>query len=273
MKYWKRTLCTVLSLCLLMMMLPVASAADTDQRETGHSITLNYNIPNPVGGIGAAVHILYTGSPGEFVLPAPPDRPGFTFTGWADEDNTVYQSGDTVWVTPARDCQFYAQWKTIHPFTDLTGTEQYFNDVMYLMEKGIMTGTSASTFTPDATFNRAMLWTVLARINGADVEGGEPWYGKARDWAMSQGITDGTAPQRAVSVQELAAMLYRQAGSPEVTSELYGFQVAAWARDGLNWALINRLVDLHINDASAAFVTRGELAASLGRFCKLAEGA
>ena len=68
-------------------------------------------------------------------------------------------------------------------------------------------------------------------------------------------------------------MLYRQAGSPEVTSELYGFQVAAWARDGLNWALINRLVDLHINDASAAFVTRGELAASLGRFCKLAEGA
>lgn len=271
MKDWKRALCAILALCLVLTLLPAAFAAEGDHSATG-MILLYYNDPNPASGISVESHIRYADSPNEFTLPNPPDRPGFAFTGWADEDGTVCQPGDTVQVSNDRSYKFYAQWEAVHPFTDLTGNEAFFRDVMCLLEKGIMNGTSDSTFTPDSTFTRAMLWTVLARINGVDVDGGDPWYGKARAWAMEEGITDGTAPQRAVSVQELAAMLYRQAGTPEISSELYGIKVADWARDGLNWSLINRLVDLHTsNDASAVFVTRSELAASVARFCELME--
>ena len=272
MRCFKRTLCAALALCLTLALLPPAFAAETDAKETGHSIVLEYNDPNPVDGVSTHVVLLYTDSSREYTLPEGPSRPGFVFLGWVGEDGTVYQPEDTVEVSPQHDYKFSAQWEAVHPFTDLTGEESYFNDVMYLLEKGIMNGTSDSTFTPDGTFTRAMLWTVLARINGVDTDGGETWYEKACSWAMAEGITDGSAPQRAVSVQELATMLYRQAGEPEVSSELYGFKVADWARDGLNWSLSNKLVDLRTsNDASAVFVARGELAAALARFCKLTE--
>lgn len=272
MRCFKRTLCAALALCLTLALLPPAFAAGTDGKETGYSITLEYNAPNPVDGVTTHVILLYTNSSREYTLPEGPSRPGFAFLGWAGEDGTVYQPGDMVEVSPQRDYKFSARWEAVHPFTDLTGDEPYFNDVMYLLENGIMNGTSDSTFTPEGTFTRAMLWTVLARINGVDTDGGGTWYEKARSWAMAEGITDGSAPQRAVSVQELAAMLYRQAGEPEVSPGLYGIKVADWARDGLNWSLINKLVDLRTsNDASAVFVARGELATALARFCKLAE--
>ncbi|MBR5516143.1 MAG: fibronectin type III domain-containing protein, partial [Clostridia bacterium] len=82
------------------------------------------------------------------------------------------------------------------PFEDVSKDAWYYESVGNSYNKGLFVGTTETTFSPDATMTRASVWTVLARIEGADisVKEGEDWYEGARRWAMENGVSDGTNP-------------------------------------------------------------------------------
>ena len=115
-----------------------------------------------------------------------------------------------------------------------------------------MTGTTADAFAPDVTTTRAMIWTILGRMSGASVSGGEPWYALAQSWAVSSGVSDGSDPDGKITREQLAAMLYR-----------YAYRAMAWA---VSRGIINGL------DGSLApqsLATRAQVAAMLMRFCEM----
>lgn len=117
-------------------------------------------------------------------------------------------------------------------FTDVNDGAWYAEAVAYVVEKGLMNGTSETTFTPNGDTTRAMIVTILYRLAGSpEVESdGSAWWSDARTWAMENGISDGTNMDQAITREQLATMLYRYA---ELTGEdvdqsasLDGFQDA-----------------------------------------------
>ena len=130
------------------------------------------------------------------------------------------------------------------PSFDDVALNHWANDaISYVAEKGLFTGTSDTTFAPSATSTRAMLMTVLARMNGADTTGSDPWYAKGMEWAKTNGVSDGTNPEGVITREQLAVMLYRDAGSPEVEELKLIFsdadKVSSWAADAVTWAVVN----------------------------------
>ena len=162
------------------------------------------------------------------------------------------------------------------PFVDVSANDWFYEDVAYVYAQGIMTGSTATSFTPNDAMTRAMVWTVLGRMDGASVEGGTPWYALAQSWAVSSNVSDGTGPNDSITREQLVTMLYRQAGSPEVgVSELAllgrftdGETVSAWAEEPMAWAVSQGVLtgdgDL-LNPQAAA--TRAQVAAILARYC------
>ncbi len=160
------------------------------------------------------------------------------------------------------------------PFTDVPEDAWYYDGVQFAYVRGIMKGTGdATTFSPAMPLNRAMLMTMLARLAGVDTEGGATWYEKGLAWAVAAGVSDGTAPERDITRQELMTMLYRYVGSPAVSGDLSSYPdgagVAAWAEDAMLWSVQAGL--LQGDDAGklnpAASATRMEVAVILMRFC------
>ena len=134
----------------------------------------------------------------------------------------------------------------VNPYTDVAANAWYYDAVAYVTANGLMNGTSATTFAPDATTTRAMIWTVLARMNGQNVDGGTPWYSLAQSWAVRANVSDGANPTSPISREELATMLYRAAGSPAVSGNLLsypdGSSVSAWAESAMLWATQNGII-------------------------------
>ena len=159
----------------------------------------------------------------------------------------------------------------VNPYGDVAANAWYYDAVAYVTANGLMTGTSATTFAPDATTTRAMIWTVLARMNGQNVDGGTPWYAMAQSWAVTANVSDGTNPADPISREELATMLYRAAGSPAVSGNLLsypdGSSVAAWAESAMLWATQNGIIsgiDGMLTPQGQA--TRAQVATMLMRF-------
>lgn len=97
-------------------------------------------------------------------------------------------------------------------FSDVTSDAWCYDAVSYVVNAGLFNGTSDTTFDPDGTMTRAMIWMVLARNSGVDTEtDGDVWYQVGQEWAMENSVSDGTNPDGNVTRQELAAMLYRYA--------------------------------------------------------------
>ena len=138
-----------------------------------------------------------------------------------------------------------------------------------------MEGTSAVTFDPSGTVTRGTLMTILARMDGVDTSAGSSWYQAGMEWAVAEGVSDGTAPEGLITREQVAAMLYRYAGSPAVAGEwLNGFadreNVSDWAVSAMNWAVSTGIItggDKGLNPQGTA--TRAELAAMLTRFAAL----
>lgn len=164
----------------------------------------------------------------------------------------------------------------VNPYRDVAADAWYYGAAGYAAANGLMRGTTEHTFSPAGSMSRAMVWTVLARMDGQDVDGGQPWYQQAQDWAVAQGVSDGTAPAGAVTRGQLVAMLYRLAGSPAVTAQALEEMdshpdsggVGQWAQDAVAWAL--RLGILNGGSdgmlAPGRTITRAEAAAVLGRY-------
>lgn len=144
-------------------------------------------------------------------------------------------------------------------------------------------GTSSTQFMPDASMTRAMLATVLWRMEDeakaatagsfADVAAGQ-WYTEAVNWAAEHQIVNGYggsfAPDDAITRQQLAAMMYRYAGfmglDTKADKDTSGFQdrdmIADWAADAMNWAVSVGLMSGKGNQQldPAGTATRAEVA-------------
>ena len=133
---------------------------------------------------------------------------------WAVEKGITDGTTDTTF-SPAADCtrgqMVTFLWraaecpeptKTDNPFADVRESDYFYKAVLWAVENGITDGTSATTFSPDATCTRAHVVTFLWRVENkpapgsknpfADVASGE-WYSEAVLWAVSKAITDGTS--------------------------------------------------------------------------------
>ena len=98
-------------------------------------------------------------------------------------------------------------------FADVPTAYWGANAVAFAASHELMSGTSSTQFSPDTAMNRAMLVTVLARLDGVDTSTGTNWYDAGRDWAMQAGISDGTNMDGTLTREQLATMLYRYAQS------------------------------------------------------------
>ena len=126
------------------------------------------------------------------------------------------------------------------PFTDVASGAWYYDAVVYVYENGLMDGVSDTLFNPDGEMTRAMVWAILARLDGESVTG-DDWAESAREWAVSEGVSDGENPDMAVTREMLVTMLWRYAGSPASSYSLDGWSDAAdvsdWAADAMAWAI------------------------------------
>ena len=159
-------------------------------------------------------------------------------------------------------------------FNDVASGSWYADAVKNVVNKGLMAGTGKDTFAPDNQVTRAMMWTVLARLDGKDVSGASTWYAKAMTWAIEKGVSDGTFPGNSITRDQLATMLWRAAGSPEAKGALTNFNdaasVSSWATQAMTWAveqgLISGMGDGALNPQGNA--TRAQLAVILTAYAK-----
>lgn len=221
-----------------------------------------------------------------------PTKSGATFEGWyADK-------GLTKKITSVKldaNTTVYAKWTEAPvsglPFGDVKSADWFYNDVKYVYEKGMMAGTAADVFAPNTTTTRAMIVTILYRLEGSpavtgtsafvDVPAGQ-WYTDAVNWAAANQIVKGTsattfAPNDSITREQMAAILYRYAQYKgyDVTkkADLSGYsdngQVSAYAKDALAWANAAKLINGVTNTTLApqGNATRAQVSAILHRFC------
>ena len=158
------------------------------------------------------------------------------------------------------------------PFTDVSAGAWYYDAVSYVYVGGLMDGVSDTLFDPDGTMTRAMVWAILARVDGETVTG-EDWIETAREWAVANGVSDGVNATDYVTREQLATMLWRYAGEPETDGSGVGVfddgeTVSIWAFDAMSWALNNGVITGVSDDAllPANTATRAQCAAMLMRF-------
>lgn len=164
-------------------------------------------------------------------------------------------------------------------FTDVPEAHWAHDAIEYVVDKGLFAGTSETTFNPEGTMTRAMLWVVLARMDdvNTNASSGEAWYQPGLDWAVENGISDGTNPNNNITREQFAAMLYRYAENAGEditadTSELNKFidtiNIASYALEPLAWAVENGIVSGTSSDtiSPAGNATRAQVATMLMRY-------
>lgn len=218
----------------------------------------------------------------EITLPTPSNS-GYIFLGWRCGDVT-YKAGEVIKVE--EDLTFTAVWGNLpdvdpddpdepevpdFPFYDVSASAWYYDAVKYVYDKGLMDGVDDHEFAPDATLTRAMVWTILARMEGVDTTGGATWYAKAQEWAVAKGISDGENPNAAITREQLVTMFYRLAGEPSVSGSITApdaDSVSSWAKDAMIWAMDIGLIEGDENGAvtPTATATRAQAAAIIMRY-------
>lgn len=154
----------------------------------------------------------------------------------------------------------------IEKFSDLDPDAWYYEAVKYALNEGLMNGVGGDKFNPGGEFTRAMMWTVLARQAGVDTEGGADWYSVAQEWAIVNGVSDGTNPSGSITREQLVTMLWRHLGEPEAEGDLSDFADAAdvsdWAEEAMAWAVGAKVIGGRGNGilAPTGLATRAEVA-------------
>ena len=223
-----------------------------------------------------------------------PTKSGATFEGWyADK-------GLTKKITSVKldaNTTVYAKWTEAPvsglPFGDVKTADWFYNDVKYVYDKGMMAGTAADVFAPNATTTRAMIVTILYRLEGSpavtgtsafvDVPAGQ-WYTDAVNWAAANQIVKGTsattfAPNDSITREQMAAILYRYAQHKKydvsvgedtnILSYADAQSVSAYAIPAMQWAGGAGIVNGSngkLNPQNNA--TRAEVATMLMRYCE-----
>ena len=222
-----------------------------------------------------------------------PTRTGYTFAGWySDKELTEKVTS----VKLSENTTVYAKWtknadETVAGFTDVKAGDWFAEEVQYVVDKGLMSGTSKTTFAPSATTTRGMIVAILHRLEKepaaaassfTDVKAGA-YYEKAINWAAANEIVKGMsetifAPDQAITREQMAAILYRYAQfkgydmskANKLDAYADAAQVSAYAVPAMQWANAENL----ITGKSATVLdpkgnaTRAEVSSILMRFCE-----
>ena len=162
--------------------------------------------------------------------------------------------------------------------------EWYHEAVDFMVANGLMNGMGGNKFGPNTALSRAMVVTVLYRLMGSP-EVAEPstftdvptgiWYSDAIAWAQDEGIVNGVtattfAPDQNVTREQIATILWRFVGCPEVEADLSSFgdaaSVSPYAADAINWAVAEGIMNgdgKNLNPLNSA--TRAEFACMFTR--------
>ena len=146
------------------------------------------------------------------------------------------------------------------------------DEIDFVSARGLVNGMSATIYAPNASTTRAQLWTILARQNDANLNGGNTWYEKAQNWAKDKGVSDGANPNAAINRAQMVTMLWRAMGQPtaggtanftDVPTDSYYAQAVAWAvENGITTGVGNGHFD------PTGTCTRAQIAAFLARSMK-----
>ena len=247
------------------------------------------------------------------VLPTNVTKSGYTFLGWF----TAYTGGvqiRQIGATETGDKVFYAHWKKNAdpidpiipilpgiiggntgsniklPFGDVTVSDWFYDDVRYVYANGIMDGTSSDRFAPNAPLTRAMIVTILYRMDGSPAMSGasdfkdvdsNKWFAKAVAWAAANGIVNGYGsglfgPNDPVTREQLAAILYRYTAYCKASTTMNGDNLASftdlstvsgYALESMNWAVGEKLLKgANSKLDPKANATRAQVAAIIHRY-------
>ena len=172
-------------------------------------------------------------------------------------------------------------------FSDIARDAWYKDAIQYAYDNGLMTGVSDTEFAPEATTTRAMIVSILARLENvttaeaagfADVDDNE-WYATAVNWAASVGVVNGYEdntfrPNQPITREQLAAILMNYSAykgqdvSARADLDNYTDQPSAWATETMSWAVAEGLISGVTADQlqPQGNATRAQVAAILQRF-------
>ena len=219
------------------------------------------------------------------------ERSGYSFTGWYS-DRALTHRISSIELTGST--TVYAGWKLSSlPFTDVKDSDWFYEDVLYVYEKGLMNGTAADTFSPYLTTTRGMIVSILYRLEGtpavsgvcpfADVRPGS-YYEAAITWAAANGIvtgysSDSFGPDDNITREQLAAILYRYAKykgadvsvgeDTNILSYEDAVSISEYAIPAMQWACGAGIVQgTNGTLAPGGDATRAQAAAALHRLCE-----
>lgn len=205
----------------------------------------------------------------------------------ADLATGAVAAEDTAGLTE-EECAEIALWYS--PFADVAGDAWYAGSAYYTYANSLISGTSPTTFSPEEVTSRAMVATVLYRMEGSpDISGGPTlsdvpagsWYEQSMAWAAENGVITGVGdgrvqPERGITREEMATVLYRYASARGVDtsvadSSLGVFNdadaVSSWAEDAVRWAVGEGILrGIEGGIAPQNSLTRAEMATMLMRF-------
>jgi len=243
---------------------------------------------------------------GKTVTLADSTKEGFVFDGWYLDSEFKQKASNPYEVTG--NVTLYAKWaeKTesekddepepdddwLNPFNDVKEGSWYFEPIKYMYEKHYCEGLGWGQFGPDINLSRAMLVTILYRIeNEPEVSGGSSfadvedglWYADAVTWAAEKGIVTGYngnsfAPDDLITREQIAAILFRYAQfkaqdvseSADISTFDDFHQVSSYAHEPLGWAVARGYLNgrTETSIAPADYATRAEALTVLYRFIK-----
>ncbi len=175
-------------------------------------------------------------------------------------------------------------------YPDVSEKDWFYEAVQYVSEKGLMQGTGTG-FAPEEEVSRAMLVTVLYRLEKAEYKGEsafedvakDAWYAPAVAWASENGIVNGYSeehfgPEDTVTREQMAAILHRYAALKDAIksegADLSGYgdadKINDWALESIAWANAAGLITGHSNTtlSPGGTATRAQIATILMRLCE-----
>ena len=161
--------------------------------------------------------------------------------------------------------------KIVDNSKDFIDTQDHWakDAIDFVSARGLVNGMSATIYAPNASTTRAQLWTILARQNNANLNGGNTWFENAQNWAKEKDISDGANPNGTINRAQMVTMLWRAAGQPvaggaanftDVSADSYYAQAVSWAvENGITTGVGGGRFD------PAATCTRAQIATFLWR--------
>lgn len=233
--------------------LTILRNSGTGGNESGSGGATSYTLTFDTNGGSAISKVSRTSGTTVDLTGYTPTRDGYTFDGWYSNREL------TIKVTSIKltsNTTIYAKWtaKSDMSFTDVADKAYYRDAVEWAVENGITKGTTATTFSPNATCTRAQAVTFLWRAAGSpepktstmpftDVNAGSYYY-DAVLWAVENGITKGTSdttfsPNMTCSRAQIVAFLWRSEKSPAAgtANPFADVKSTAYYADAVLWAV------------------------------------